>query len=92
VAHYAHDRIVALDGIEPLFPDAPFFREFAIKTPCPAREVIERAAERGILAGVAISRFPHVDVEDGLLIAFTEKRSKNEVDLLVEVLKEAAHV
>jgi glycine dehydrogenase subunit 1 len=92
VAHYAHDRITALDGIEPLFPDAPFFREFAIKTPCPARQVIERGAERGVLAGVAISRFPHVDVEDGLLIAFTEKRSKSEVELLVEVLKEATHV
>jgi glycine dehydrogenase subunit 1 len=90
VARYAFDQMVAA-GIEPLFPDAPFFREFAIKTRGPAREVIRRGAERGILAGVALSRFPHIDVDDGLLIAFTEKRSKDEVDLLLEVLKEAAH-
>jgi glycine dehydrogenase subunit 1 len=91
IAHYAYDEIRALPGVEPLFPDTPFFREFAIGTPGPAREVIERGAERGVLAGVALSRFPNVDVEDGLLIAFTEKRSKEDVELLLEVMKEAYH-
>jgi len=91
IAHYAYDRIVEIPGVEPLFPDVPFFREFAIKTPGPAREVVGRGAERGVLVGVALSRFPHIDVEDGLLIAFTEKRSKQDVELLLEVLKEAAH-
>lgn len=89
LAHYAYDRILAETKLEPLFPDAPFFREFAFKTPGPARDVIELGAERGLLAGVALSRFPHVDVEDGLLIAFTEKRSKQDIELLLEVLKEA---
>jgi glycine dehydrogenase subunit 1 len=87
IAHYAYDRILDL-GFEPLFPDAPFFREFAIRTPAPAREIIERAAERGVLAGVALSRFPHLDVDDGLLIAFTEKRTRRDLDLLLAVLKE----
>ncbi len=90
IAHYAFDRITGI-GLEPLFPDAPFFREFAVKTPVAAREVIERGAEHGVLAGVALSRFPQLDVDDGLLIAFTEKRSKQDVDLLLEVLREAAH-
>ncbi len=89
VAHYAYDRVRQI-GYEPLFPDAPFFREFAVKTPGDARDVIELGAKRGVLAGVALSRFPTIDVDDGLLIAFTEKRSKEDVELLLEVLKEAA--
>jgi glycine dehydrogenase subunit 1 len=88
LAHYAYDRILEETKLEPLFPDTPFFREFALKTPGPARDIIERGAEKGILAGVAFSRFPHLDVEDGLLIAFTEKRSKEDVERLLEVLKE----
>ncbi len=90
IAHYAFDRLVD-SGIEPLFPDSPFFREFAVRTRGPARAVIEQGAKRGILPGVALSRFPHIDIVDGLLIAFTEKRSKDEVDLLVDVLKEASN-
>ncbi len=89
LAHFAYDRIIEETNLQPLFPGAPFFREFALKTPGPAREIIERGAERGLLAGVALSRFPHLDVDDGLLIAFTEKRSRDDVELLLEVLKEA---
>jgi glycine dehydrogenase subunit 1 len=89
IAHYAYDRIVGETGLEPMFPDSAFFREFALKTKGPARALIRRAAERGVLAGVALSRFPNIDVDDGLLIAFTEKRSKDDVELLLEVLKEA---
>ncbi len=88
IAHYAYDRITEI-GYEPLFPNTPFFREFAVKTPVASRAVIEHAAERGVLAGVALSRFPQLDVDDGLLIAFTEKRSKEDVELLLQVLKEA---
>jgi glycine dehydrogenase subunit 1 len=89
LAHYAYDRIIEETNLQPLFPGTPFLREFALKTPGPAREIIERGAEKGLLAGVALSRFPHLDIEDGLLIAFTEKRSRQDVELLLEVLKEA---
>jgi len=89
VAHYAYDRITAETALEPLFPDSPFFREFAMKTAGPARHIIGEGENRGVLPGVALSRFPHIDVDDGLLIAFTEKRSKKDVELLLEVLKEA---
>ena len=88
VAHFAYERISELDGVEPLFPDGDFFREFAVVTDRPAREVIERGIQRGVLAGVDLSRFPNLDVEDGLLIAFTEKRSRDDVEMLIETLKE----
>ena len=89
VAHYAFDRIVKETKLEPLFPGSPFFREFALKTPGAARDIIGSGQEKGILPGVSLARFPHIDVDDGLLIAFTEKRSKKDVELLIEVLKEA---
>ncbi len=89
IAHHAYDRIAAETKLEPMFPDAPFFREFALKTPGAAREIIGIGEKRGVLPGVALSRFPHIDVEDGLLLAFTEKRSADDVELLLEVLKEA---
>ncbi|HEY8468142.1 MAG TPA: aminomethyl-transferring glycine dehydrogenase subunit GcvPA [Longimicrobiales bacterium] len=86
-AHYAFERLTALDGISPLFPGAPFFKEFALRTERPARELIEAARRRGILAGIALDRFRDVTgVPDGLLVAVTEKRSKEEIDRLVEAL------
>jgi len=86
-AHYAFERLTALDGIEPMFPGGPFFKEFALRTERPARELIEAARARGVLAGIALDRFQDVlPVRDGLLVAVTEKRSKEEIDLLVSAL------
>jgi glycine dehydrogenase subunit 1 len=86
-AHYAFERLTTLDGIAPLFPGGPFFKEFALRTERPARELIEAARRRGILAGIALDRFRDVTgIPDGLLVAVTEKRSKEEIDRLVEAL------
>ena len=80
-------QLTALDGIEPMFPGGPFFKEFALRTERPARELIEAARARGVLAGIALDRFQDVlPVRDGLLVAVTEKRSKEEIDLLVSAL------
>lgn len=86
-AHYAFDRIATLDGVQPLYPETPFFREFAIATDEDSQTILERGMERGVLAGVSLSRFPELGAPDGLLIAFTEKRSRGDIDLLVEVIK-----
>ncbi|MBI4539802.1 MAG: aminomethyl-transferring glycine dehydrogenase subunit GcvPA [Gemmatimonadetes bacterium] len=87
-AHYAFERLTAVNGFEPLFPGAPFFKEFAVRTPEPARELIAKALDRAYLAGVDLARFRDaaLGVEDGLLIAVTEKRSREEIDGLVAAL------
>ncbi len=85
-AHYLLDKL-AEKGFEPAFKGA-FFREFAIKTPIPAREIVDRMAEKGILAGVPLSIFG-MD-EDVLLVAVTEKRSKEEMDAYVKAISEVA--
>ncbi len=55
-------------------------------------EVIEAAKRRGILAGVAPAgrRLAGVGDPHDLLVAVTEKRTKHEMDALVEVLQEQA--
>ena len=85
-AHYARRKLEALDGVDLLYPDAPFVREFAVKTKENSRAILERGFSAGILAGVSLSRFPILGAPDGLLLAFTEKRNLAEIDRLVDVI------
>jgi len=85
-AHYAWRKLQDVDGVTPLFPDTPFTREFAVATEENSRSILERGFEAGILAGVSLGRFESLEVPDGLLLAFTEKRNRDEIDRLVELL------
>lgn len=84
-AHYVRRRLEEA-GVELLFPGAPVAREFAVKTKDPSWKVIERGVAEGLLVGVSLQRFVSLGVDDGLLIAFTEKRNRAEIDRLVEVV------
>ncbi|MDA3843435.1 MAG: aminomethyl-transferring glycine dehydrogenase subunit GcvPA [Candidatus Kapabacteria bacterium] len=86
-AHYLSARINELPGFS-LMNDKPFFREFLVNTPVPPAEIIEAAQEAGILAGIDTTKFENC--KSGLLIAVTEKRTKDEMDKLVNVLKKFA--
>lgn len=77
-AHYLADRLSAIPGFEPLFP-GPFFKEFALRTPVPPARIIRAMQEEGIFAGVDLSRFDY-GISNGLLIAVTEKRTREEMD------------
>jgi glycine dehydrogenase subunit 1 len=89
-AHAAYDAVTRIKGYAPLCPGGTFFHEFAVRTPKPAAEIVHRAAQRGVLPGVALDRFAS-PMEDGhaLLIAATEKRTAADVDRLVDALKQA---
>ncbi len=82
-AHYLAEKIAGLDGYELMF-DAPFFKEFVVKTPVPAKEVIDKMLEHMVFAGIDLSPFGH---ENGLMIAVTEKKDKQMLDEFVELLK-----
>jgi len=88
-AHALAARLGAIDGVALADPEAPFFREFALRLPAgvaPAA-VLARMAAAGILAGVPIARLPGGGA--GLLVAVTEKRLWSEIDLYVERFREA---
>ncbi|MEN3026202.1 MAG: aminomethyl-transferring glycine dehydrogenase subunit GcvPA [Chlorobiota bacterium] len=84
-AHYLADRIAALPGYE-LAIQRPFFREFLVRPPVPAERIVARGIEQGFLAGVP-TRWVGAELE-GLLIAVTEKRTREEMDAFVRFLAE----
>ncbi len=86
-SHYLAEEIKKLNGFE-LLNDKPFFKEFLVKTPVAAKDIVDAAMLEGVLAGVDTARFP--DCKQGLLIAVTEKRTKDEMDKLVSILKKFA--
>ncbi|MGA2298481.1 MAG: aminomethyl-transferring glycine dehydrogenase subunit GcvPA, partial [FCB group bacterium] len=56
-AHYLAERISRIPGFS-LLNKKPFFKEFLVKTPLPAKVIIEAAEKEFILAGIDSSRFP----------------------------------
>ena len=79
---YARERIAL-----PAAFDRPSFKELAVRTPRPAREVIRDARALGVHPGYALGR-DYEGLDDVLLVALTEKRTPAEVDRLAEVLEE----
>ena len=79
-AHYLHDALIATG----LFSDKyerPFFNEFCVKYNGDVDRLQQRFIENGILGGVKVDA-------DTLMFAVTEKRTKEEIDKLVNIAKE----
>jgi glycine dehydrogenase subunit 1 len=81
---YARERLAAVEGVEPLH-SAPVAREFAVRLAAPVGAVLDRCAERGIAAGYPLGR-EYPEYEDGLLVAITERRSREQIDALADAL------
>ena len=86
-AHYAADRLTQVPGVSLRF-DAPFFKEFTLRLPKSPERVAARLAKARILAGVPLKAFDR-RLPDCLLVAVTEKRTKEEIDQLVDALGQA---
>ena len=84
-SHYLADQIQKLDGFELAF-SSPFFKEFVITTPVPPAEIVDKLMLQNIYAGIDLSQFDF-GIKNGLLIAVTEKRTPEEMDILVEALR-----
>lgn len=79
-AHYLHDALIATG----LFSDKyerSFFNEFCVKYNGDVDRLQQRFIENGILGGVKVDT-------DTLMFAVTEKRTKEEIDKLVNIAKE----
>ena len=86
-AHYAADRISGLKGFE-LVCKGPFFKEFAVHAGKGAGRVLAHCRKRGILAGIDLAAWDG-DYRDVLLIAVTEKRTRQQIDALAQAMDEA---
>jgi len=89
---YTRDAVLALDGVT-AFAGAPVLREFAIRLPIPAAVAVERMADAGFLAGIplagAFDDGASDDGNHGLLVAVTERRTRDEIDAYVTALAKA---
>ena len=83
-AAYLADRLAAA-GIHLRHPGRPFFNEILVRLSRPVTDIMQRASAAGILPGYDIGR-EYPEFSDCLLIAVTEKRTRGEIDRLVEVL------
>jgi glycine dehydrogenase subunit 1 len=87
-ARYTREAALAIPGVS-LLTAAPTLREFALRVPVPAATVVTRMAEEGFLAGVPVGLEGGVvhDGGDALLVAVTERRTKDEIDAYVAALE-----
>jgi glycine dehydrogenase subunit 1 len=89
-AHYAANRIAQLPGFELAFPDTPFFHEFVVKTPKPVNEIHLHLENHWIFGGYDLSQ-AYPEAENQMLIAVTEKISREDIDEFVDALEEVTH-
>ncbi|HEX5447303.1 MAG TPA: aminomethyl-transferring glycine dehydrogenase subunit GcvPA, partial [Pirellulales bacterium] len=84
-SRYAARSLTAAGRLSLAF-DRPTFKEFVVRDrrgEVPA--LLEQAGQSGFFAGIPLARW-YPDLADCFLIAVTEKRSKQEIDRLVECL------
>jgi glycine dehydrogenase subunit 1 len=86
-ARYCRQALLALPGVEPLC-QAPVVREFALRLPVPAVEAVDRLVEEGFLAGIPLEA-EYGGGERGLLVAVTERRTRDEIDAFVSAFDKA---
>jgi glycine dehydrogenase subunit 1 len=82
------ERLARVANVEVL--NANFFNEFTLRVPGDAAALVERMAERGVLAGVPVSRLlPGAGLDDLLLVASTEVVTRKDHEAFVAALEGA---
>ena len=79
-AHYLCDKLLATGRFTLAF-DRPFFNEVCLRYSGNVDALQQRFIDNGILGGVKVG-------DDCIMFAVTEKRTKEEIDLLVNLTKE----
>jgi glycine dehydrogenase subunit 1 len=84
-AHYAYKQLIASGKFKPLF-NKPFFKEFVVQCGKSASEVNAELLKHNILGGYdLVQSYP--GMKNALLFCVTEKRTIDEIDNLVTILK-----
>jgi glycine dehydrogenase subunit 1 len=88
-SHYAAEQIAGLPGYA-VDQRKPFFNEFVVKCPTRVARINKHLLEdHGILGGYDLGQdYPHL--KGSMLVAVTEMNTKDEIDELVEGLREFA--
>jgi glycine dehydrogenase subunit 1 len=87
-AHYTASQIASLPGFT-LWSQAPFFNEFAVRCPTPAEEINQHLLDHDILGGYDLGQ-DYPGLENHMLVAVTEMNSREEIDTLIDALREVS--
>ena len=89
-AHYAAERLTAIPGVsmlsDPANGGSPFGNEFAVTLPVNAYQAIDKLTARGYVPGFPLGRY-YPGLENALLVACTEKTSKEQIGVFAELLR-----
>ena len=85
-ASYAYQRLTAIPGVKPHFHAKWVFNEIVLDLPQDATDVIGKLIEKGYAAGFPLSRY-YEGMDNSILIAVTEKRTKQQIGMLAEELE-----
>ncbi len=88
-AHFAAQQIEALEGYK-LVNQQPFFNEFVVECPKNVSSINQHMLEHGLIGGLDLETV-NPNFKHQMLIAVTELNSREEIDLLVDLLEEAHH-
>jgi len=86
-AAYARQRLGRIRGVKEGFPGQPVFNEFVIRLPADAEKVAGALLKKGIAAGIPLGRW-YPDLKNALLVAVTEKRTREEIDRLAAAMED----
>ncbi len=85
-SNYLKNQLSVINGIE-IANKAFTFNEFVIKLPIDSSNVLKAFAKEGIYAGIDLGKFDK-NHKNHLLVAVTEKRTKEQMDKFVQLLGE----
>lgn len=85
-SHYAYEKLISNGKFKPVF-DAPFFKEFLVKSSEDVEQLNNRLLSEKIIGGYNIAQ-NYPELENGWLVAVTEKRTKDDIDNLVSKVGE----
>jgi glycine dehydrogenase subunit 1 len=86
-AHYAAQQLAKVPGLSLAF-DGPFFKEFVLRCEKDPTKILAEVGREGYHGGIALGRW-YPELANGILVAVTEKRSKDEIDGLVRAYSSA---
>ena len=88
-AHYAADKISKIKGYS-VCSGKDFYNEFVVCCPKDVEEINNHLLDHSILGGFNLAG-DYENLRNHMLIAVTEKNTKEEIDMLCDVLEEVSH-
>jgi glycine dehydrogenase subunit 1 len=84
-ANFARDLLLQIKGVEAI-GEKSFFNEFVIKLPGDSSDVVGKLIDKGFAGGFPLGRYYH-DRKNQLLVAVTEKRTREEIKAFANAME-----